>query len=47
MLGIYPIEAEIDKRKLMFFGKLCNLGLGTLSKKFLYRLHDFIANEGK
>jgi hypothetical protein len=45
MLGVYPIEAEIDKRKLMFFGKLCNLGLGTLSKQiFLYRLHDFIAS---
>jgi hypothetical protein len=44
MLGVYPIEAEIYKRKLMFFGKLCNLGLGTLSKQiFLHRLHDFIA----
>jgi hypothetical protein len=48
MLGVYPIEAEIDKRKLMLFDKLCNLGQGTLSKQiFLYRLHDFIANEGK
>ena len=48
MLGLYPIEAEIDKRKLMFFGKICNLGVNILSKRiFLYRIYDLIANEGK
>lgn len=48
MLGIYPIETEIDKRKLVFFGKLCNFETNVLSKQiFLYRLQDFIINEGK
>ncbi|KAK3098283.1 hypothetical protein FSP39_017953 [Pinctada imbricata] len=43
MLGLLPISAEIDKRKLLFLEKLCNLSAETLSKQiFLQRLFHYI-----
>lgn len=41
-IGILPIEAEIDKRKLLFFGQLCRLDNDTTVKKlFIHRLCDY------
>lgn len=41
-LGSLPIEAEIDKRKLMLFGQLCRLDTDTTIKMlFLNRLFNF------
>jgi hypothetical protein len=43
LLGLLPISAEIDERKLLFFGRLCNLDIKTLTKKiFLHRLFTYI-----
>jgi hypothetical protein len=48
MLGLYPIILEIDKRKLVFFGKLCKLDTDCLSKNiFLYRLYGLLQGDVK
>lgn len=47
MLGIYPIVSEIDKRKLLFFGKICKLDTVCLTRNmFLAELYDLINNDG-
>lgn len=39
LIGMYPIEAEIDYRKLNFFGQLCLLpGFYRIKEVFLHRL---------
>ena len=41
-LGMLPIEAEIDKRKLVFFGQLCRLDIDTTVKRlFIHRLCEY------
>ena len=41
-LGMLPMEAEIDKRKLVFFGQLCRLDTNTTVKKmFANRLCEY------
>lgn len=41
-LGMLPIEAEIDKRKLIFFGQLCRLDTDiTITRMFLNRICDY------
>ena len=48
MLGMLSLTCEIDKRKLLFFGKVCKLDCNYLTKGiFLTRLHDFIQKNGK
>ena len=43
MVGLNPIYAEIDKRKLLFLGKLCTMPVETLTKSiFRRRIFDFI-----
>ena len=43
LIGWYPAEAEIEKRKLSFLQKLCCLNPNLLSKKlFVFRLNLFI-----
>lgn len=43
--GVLPIEAEIDRRKLLFLGRLCRLHSTTLTKKIIaIRLYSFIYN---
>lgn len=45
IVGIYPITAYIDKRKLLFFQKLCCMDHTFLSKKiFLTRLFSYLVN---
>lgn len=42
LLGLHPIMACVDRRKLYFFQKLCNLDGKYLSKRiFLLRLFSF------
>ena len=39
LLGMYSIQSEIEKRKLMLFGQLCNLGsYSRIKELFLIRL---------
>ena len=48
MRGMLSITCEIDKRKLLFSGKVCKLDCNYLTKAiFLTRLYDFIQNNGK
>lgn len=48
MIGLHPIISEIDKRKLVFFGKLCKLDTNSLSKNiFLFRLYDLLQGDIK
>lgn len=43
LCNLFPINGEISKRKLLFFGKLCNMDCSILSKKiFITRLHEFV-----
>lgn len=43
LLGLLPISSEIDKRKLLFLGRLCELDTKTLTKKiFLQRLFTYL-----
>ena len=45
LLGKAPIEFEIDKRKLIFFGQLCRLSVDHFSRKiFFVRLSQFLNN---
>ena len=42
LIGINPIEADIDYRKLTFFGQLCRLpGCYRVKEVFLHRLFNF------
>lgn len=48
MFGLYFIVLEIDKRKLVFFGKLCKFDINCLMKNiFLFRLCDFLQDGNK
>ena len=48
MLGCLPIEAEINKRKLIFLGQLCRLNPKFHAKRvFVNRLFDFKNNPNK
>lgn len=41
--GLLPMSSDIDKRKLQFLGRLCNLETKTPTMKiFLYRLFPYI-----
>ena len=43
MVGLKPIQAEIDKRKLLFLGKLCTMPVENLTKSiFRKRIFYFI-----
>lgn len=43
IFDVKPIDAEIYTRKLLFFGRLCQLSSNTLAKKiFLKRLYSFL-----
>ena len=43
LLGLYSVEAEIDKKKLILFGQLCRLELySTIKEMFLFRLCSYI-----
>lgn len=43
MLGVLPFEAEIDKRKLTFFGQLCRLSRDCAVKQlFLLLMSAFM-----
>lgn len=45
MLGLQPIQSEIDKRKLYFLGKLCNMETNLLPKRvFTVRLFEYLNN---
>lgn len=47
-LGLLPIECEIDKRKLIFFGQLCNLNTEKRVKSiFVARLYQYLMNPRK
>lgn len=42
LIGFLPITSEIEKRKLQFFGRLCNQDTQTLTKRiFLHRLFSY------
>ena len=46
LLGILPIEAEIEKKKLSFFGQLCRLERNCAAKQlFLLRLSAFMLDK--
>ena len=46
LLGILPIEAEIEKKKLSFFGQLCRLERKCAAKQlFLLRLSAFMLDK--
>ena len=48
MLGCLPIEAEINKRKLIFLGQLCRLDPKFHAKRvFVNRIYDFKNNPSK
>lgn len=48
LFGVYPISFEIDKRKLLFFGRLCLLNYETLPNRiFLTRLFSCLENLSK
>ena len=43
LLDVYPISAEIDARKLLFFGRLCRMSSQSLPKQtFLLRLFSYL-----
>jgi hypothetical protein len=45
MLGIQPTQSEVGKRKLYFFGKLCNMETDLLPKQvFTARLFEYLNN---
>ena len=45
LLGLYSVEAEIDKKKLILFGQLCRLELYSCIKEvFLFRLCSYFNN---
>ena len=45
LLAIFPIEVELDIRKLILFGQFCRLNLNCWVKTlFLYRLTSFNIN---
>ena len=47
MLGLADITREMDRRKLLFFGRLCNLDPQSNTKSiFRFRLFDFISKQG-
>ena len=46
--GVYPISSEIDKRKLLFLGRLCLLNYEILANRiFLTRLFSLLENLSK
>lgn len=48
LFGVYPISSEIDKRKLLFLGRLRLLNYETLANRiFLTRLFSFLENLSK
>ena len=47
LLGSKPLECEIDKRKLTFFGQLCRHSVNHFSKDiFYFRLMHYMNNKG-
>jgi hypothetical protein len=47
-LGILSIEQEIDKKKILFFGQLCNLDKEKIVKtKFDLRIQSFMKHLSK
>lgn len=47
-LNVLPLENIIDKKKLLFFGQLCRLRVGTKIKSiFVYRVFHFLNNPRK
>ena len=45
MLGIHPIQSEIEKRKLYFLEKLCKMETNLLPKQvFTARLFEYLNN---
>ena len=47
LLGSKPLECEIDKRKLTFFGQLCRHSVNHFSRDiFYYRLMHYVNNSG-
>lgn len=45
LLGLLPITAEIDIKKLQFFGRLCELNTTYLTKRiFIIRLFSYLFN---
>ena len=47
-LGMLPIEAEIDKRKLIFLGQLCRIeGDAIVKRLFINRLCDYFNNSSR
>jgi hypothetical protein len=45
MLGIQPLQSEIEKRKSSFFGKLSNMETDLLPKQaFTARLFEYLSN---
>ena len=48
MLGIFRISSEIERRKLLFFNRLCNLDYDTLTKQlFVRRLFQYTTSSRK
>ena len=48
LLAIFPIEVELDIRKLILFGQFCRLNLNCWVKTlFLYRLTSFNINPNR
>jgi hypothetical protein len=42
-LGMFPIEAETSKRKLIFFGQICRLPEKNIAKQFfVHRLLNYL-----
>lgn len=41
LFGLLPISSEIDKRKLLFFGRLCDLDTKTLTKQIYFYIDCF------
>ncbi|MEW8545051.1 MAG: reverse transcriptase family protein, partial [Candidatus Thiodiazotropha sp.] len=47
MVGLYRIQAEIDRRKLLFFRRLCTLSSNTLATQiFLFKLFMYLDSGG-
>ena len=45
MLGLYRMEAELDRRKLLFFRRLCTFSPNTLALQiFLFKLVMYVDN---
>ena len=48
LLGCKPLEYEIDKRKLIFFGQLCRHSVNHFSRDiFYFRLMHYITNTNR